>query len=280
MHPWPVWVLSGVDPSGGAGLHQDLRVLESLGLSPRGIPTSLTVQNLSVVKEVFPVPGDVFRKMAETVGELERPMGIRVGLLPGVLVGDLLSLLGKWSHGIPVVLDPVFRFGTGDRFWDPGLYREIARTVFPFVEILTPNLPEAEVLLGRRIAPGREEMESAARNLLERFSLRSVYLKGGHAPGLRKLDLFLDREEKEGLFLENPSVSIPGLHGGGCTLASLILGHRVRNPSVPLTGVVTRARTLFQEALLWESRQEGGSRRTLERFFGRGFTGKTRSPEE
>ncbi len=261
----PVWVLSGVDPSGGAGLHQDLRVLESLGLLPRGIPTSLTVQNLSVVKEVFPVPGPLFRKMAETVGEGERPQGIRVGLLPDSLVGDLVFLLKEWGPGIPVVLDPVFRFGTGDRFLDPGAYRSAARILFPFVDLLTPNLPEAQVLLGYRIEPEKGAMESAARCILDQFSPKAVYLKGGHGPGPRKMDLFLDRDER--MFLENPSVALTGLHGGGCTLASLLLGHRVLNPSTPWTESVTRARALFQEALLWEARQEGGSRRTLERFF-------------
>ncbi|MHB1285102.1 MAG: hydroxymethylpyrimidine/phosphomethylpyrimidine kinase [Leptospirales bacterium] len=261
----PVWVLSGVDPSGGAGLHQDLRVLESLGLLPRGIPTSLTVQNLSVVKEVFPVPGPLFRKMAGTVGEGERPEGIKVGLLPDSLVGDLVRLLKEWGPGIPVVMDPVFSFGTGDRFLDPGTYREVARILFPFVDLLTPNLPEAQVLLGQRIEPEKDAMEAAARSILDQFSPRAVYLKGGHDPGPRKLDLFLDRDEL--VFLENPSVPLTGLHGGGCTLASLMLGHRVLNPSASWTETVTRARALFQEALLWEARQEGGSRRTMERFF-------------
>ncbi|MHB8421216.1 MAG: hydroxymethylpyrimidine/phosphomethylpyrimidine kinase [Leptospirales bacterium] len=269
MPDCPVWVFSGVDPSGGAGLHQDLRVLEFLGLSPRGVPTSLTVQNLLAVKEVFPVPGELFRRMAGTLGEVERPLGIRVGLLPDVLVGDLLAVLRTWSPGIPVVLDPVFRFGTGDVFQDPGPYRESARRLFPFVEILTPNLPEAEILLGEEITHDKAGMERAARTLLERFSPRAIYLKGGHAAGPEKLDLFLSREDR--VFLEYPSVSIPGLHGGGCTLASLILGSRLLAPSAPLAETVAYARSVFQEALLWESRQEGGSRRTLVQFFGRGF---------
>lgn len=276
MAELPVWVFSGVDPSGGAGLHQDLRVLEFLGLSPRGIPTSLTVQNLLAVKEVFPVPGDLFRKMAETLGEVERPLGIRIGLLPDVLVGDLLELLRRWSPGIPIVLDPVFRFGTGDRFLDPDPYREVARRLFPFAEVLTPNLPEAEVLLGSQITPDKAGMEQAARTLLERFSPRSVYLKGGHATGPRKLDLFLSGEEH--LFLEYPSVSIPGVHGGGCTLASLILGSRVLSPERPLSEAAVHARSVFQEALLWESSQEGGSRRTLDRYFGHSLPGKVLSP--
>ena len=263
--PGPVWVLAGVDPSGGAGLHQDLRVLSALGVLARGIPTSLTVQNIHEVRRVFPVQGDLFRDMFEALLDVEHPAAIKVGLLPGSLIEDVLSLLERLPATIPFVLDPIFRFGSGDPFLDSDAFQTMAVRIFPRASLVSPNLPEASILLGREVSPDRESMRTAAEEILIRYGSGAVYLKGGHAGGDEKNDLFVTREES--LTLTYPSLPISALHGGGCTLASLMAGCRVLLPASSWATVVRRARELFQKALDRESRRPGSSRRTLDFVF-------------
>jgi hydroxymethylpyrimidine/phosphomethylpyrimidine kinase len=267
--PLPVWVFAGVDPSGGAGITQDFRVLSSLGLAPRAFPTSLTVQNIQEVRNVHPVAPSVFREMIRALGEVERPLGLKIGLLPDSLGDVTADAIREWCPGIPVVLDPVFRFGSGDRFHDPVEFRELASLLLPLSEIVTPNLPEAEILLERSIPEEKEALIDAAREIRERFRPSAVYLKGGHAKGLRKIDVCVDGSGL--LVLDHPEVRLPGLHGGGCSLASLILGFRVRERGHGISDAAFKARELFQESLRWEGEREGGHRRTLEGYFSRPF---------
>lgn len=186
VHRDPVWVFAGVDPSGGAGLHQDLRVLAALGLEARGIPTSLTVQNVREVRRVFPVPPGLFCEMTDALREVETPAGIRVGLLPEPLFEPLSSFLSELSSHVPVFLDPIFRFGTGDPFLDAGVYRTLANRIFPHASLVIPNLPEASLLLGREVVPSEKEMREAAIEILSRYGPGAVYIKGGACAGRGK----------------------------------------------------------------------------------------------
>lgn len=263
--PDSIWVLAGVDPSGGAGLHQDLRVLSALGVMAKGIPTSLTAQNIREVRRVFPVSTDVFREMLQALLDVERPAAIKVGLLPETLITEFLSLSDAISSGIPVVLDPIFRFGSGDPFQDPDSFQAMAHRIFPHVSLVTPNLPEASALLGREILSNKEDMRGAAEEILFRFGGGAVYLKGGHGGGKEKIDLFVTREEI--LELTYPSLPVSALHGGGCTLASLLTGCRVMAPESSWATVVRQAREIFQSALDREIRRPGGPRRTLDAVF-------------
>lgn len=263
--PGSVWVLAGVAPSGGAGLHQDLRVLSALGLAAKGIPTCLTVQNIREVRRVVPVEEDVFRDMFDALLAVEPPALIKIGLLPETLLASLLGFLDNLPSGIPVVLDPILRFGSGDPFLDPAPFQKRATRIFPRASLVTPNLPEASVLLGRDVHPDRESMRNAAEEILVRYKPEAVYLKGGHASGEEKQDLYVSREDC--LVLTYPSLSIPALHGGGCTLASLFSGCRLLDPLASWSAVVRQAREIFQKALDWESRRDGPSRRTLDTVF-------------
>lgn len=263
--PGPVWVLAGVDPSGGAGLHQDLRVLSALGLVAKGIPTCLTVQNIREVRQVIPLQEAVFRDMLRALLDVDHPALVKIGLLPEVLLGETLSFLVDLPSGIPVVTDPIFRFGSGDPFLDPVPFQKMATRIFPRSTLVTPNLPEASVLLGREILPDRESMRKASEEILIRYGAEAVYLKGGHASGKEKQDLYVTRGES--LALTYPSLPISSLHGGGCTLASLLAGCRLLFPLSPWASVVRQAREVFQNALDWESRRTGPSRRTLEDVF-------------
>lgn len=246
-------------------MHQDLRVLTALGLEARGVPTSLTVQNVREVRRVFPVPPGLFCEMTDALRDVESPAGIRVGLLPETLFEPLSSFLSELPLRVPVVLDPIFRFGTGAPFLNAGVYRALAIRIFPQASLVIPNLPEASLLLGREVDPSEKEMREAATEILSRYGPGAVYLKGGHAPGEVKIDVYVSSQDN--LSLSYPAVTLPALHGGGCTLASLLLGCRLTLEKAPWTFVVRQARNIFQKALEWEASRPGDGRRTLQAAF-------------
>lgn len=241
-HPWAI---AGIDPSGGAGLYQDLRVMESMGLKPMGVPTALTVQNRAVVKGVDPVDERLFLSMLETLHEEDSPTVIKIGLLPDSLVGSLRGFLEDLPKRTPAVLDPVFRFGTGRHFWRPSTFREMARTLFPLMTLVTPNLPEAQELSGWSVERFPEDLSLMARRIHEQFGVWSVLIKGGHHEGPGpKVDLLWSPEGER--FFTHPSRDIPSVHGGGCTLSSLIAGLMSTYPDRSLDLLVEEALRLYQ----------------------------------
>jgi hydroxymethylpyrimidine/phosphomethylpyrimidine kinase len=254
------WAISGVDPSSGAGIFQDLRVFGALGFCGKGIPTALTVQNLSVVKEVEPVPQALFVSMLETLEEEGLPGVLKIGLLPEGLAGALRNFLEDLPREIPVVLDPVFRSGTGRPFWHPAAYREMARSLFPLITLITPNLPEAQELSGWSLERFPEDLSLMARRIHDQFGVRGILIKGGHYEGPGPKADLLWTPDGESLFV-HPERKIPGVHGGGCTLASLIAGLLLKKGVLALGPVVEEALSLYLPML---ERAEGEIRLVLD----------------
>lgn len=242
------WTIAGVDPSSGAGLYQDLRVFWALGFRGRGVPTALTIQNLSVVRGVEPVSEALFVSMLDTLEEEEAPGALKIGLLPESLAGALRSFLEGLPKETPTVFDPVFRSGTGRPFWHPAAYRDMARNLFPLLSLITPNLPEAQELSGWSVERFPEDLSLMARRIHEEFGVRAILIKGGHYEGDGpKADLFWTPVEERLFF--HPARKIPGVHGGGCTLSSLIAGLILKRPDLPLGPVVEEALLLYQRML-------------------------------
>lgn len=264
-----VWAIGGIDPSGGAGLYQDLRVMEWAGVHPMGIPTSLTAQNIGGVQGVLPVEPDFFLLMAKTLLERHPPAAVKIGLLPEPLVSALLTVLASLPSETVVAVDPIVRFGSGDPFLETASFRESAHRLFQDADLVFPNAVEAEVLLGEPVVPSREGILAAARTIVDRYGPRAVYLKGGHIPGPVRTDVFVN--SRRSFFLDEPEVSLPALHGGGCTLGSLLVSALALHPKTPPEGLFPKVRKIFQEALLLESSRPGDNRRTLEAFFSRGM---------
>lgn len=254
------WTIAGLDPSSGAGLYQDLKVFMACGLRGRGVPTALTVQNRLLVRGWEPVPPGLFVSMIETLQEEGGPDGVKIGLLPSDLVDPLRNFLEMVPKGTPLVLDPVFRFGTGREFWTPIRYREMARTLFPLLTLVTPNLPEAEELSGWSLERYPEDLSLMARRIHEEYGVPSVLIKGGHFEGAGPKADLLRTPEGEKLFF-HPSRKIPGVHGGGCTLSSLIVGLAVRFCDRPLADLVDESLRLYQLML---ERSTGDTRLVLD----------------
>ncbi|BAM05838.1 hydroxymethylpyrimidine/phosphomethylpyrimidine kinase [Leptospirillum ferrooxidans] len=260
-----VWAIGGIDPSGGAGIYQDLKVMSWSGVHPMGIPVALTSQNIDHVREVLSVDPDFILRMAGALLERHPPRGVKVGLLPEHALSAVIGILNDLDDDVFVAVDPIFRFGSGDPFLDEASFREMATCIFPLADMVLPNIPEAEVLLGSPLLPGASGLMDGALKIRDLYGPVSVYLKGGHREGRVRTDVFVDQT---GCFvLDRNEVNIPSLHGGGCTLASLLVSEIVRSPDSPIRDLLDSPRNIFQRALEWESSRPGNERRTFERFF-------------
>jgi len=263
-----VLVVAGSDPSGAAGLQMDLRVLALLGVHATAVPSALTVQTPERALSWEPVSPRLFSEALRAALSGLSPGVIKIGMLGtkenARLVAEALS-----EFRAAVVLDPVLSASSGLPLAEPGLVEVLREGLLPRVTLLTPNLPEAEALLGRPIRPGEE---AEALRALRALGPRAVLLKGGHGDAERIRDLFFDGTRE--LVFERER--IPGtFRGTGCFLSSAVAGWLARGKD--LAGAVTGAESLVEMALraarhrnsshiealsLWERMAEG--RRVLE----------------
>ena len=210
-----VLTIAGSDSGGGAGIQADLKTFSALGCFGTSAITAITAQNTMGVLCIHPVPPEMIGAQITAVMEDIRPLAVKIGMVysaeQAAVVRDVLAAY----PGLPVVLDPVMVASSGERLAQTLFWEEL----FPITSLVTPNLDEASVLCG---FPVREikEMHKAAYALLK-TGARSVLIKGGHLPGNRIRDLFIDGEGNEAVF-ESDRIDSTNLHGTGCTLSAAI----------------------------------------------------------
>ncbi|MBM7868158.1 bifunctional hydroxymethylpyrimidine kinase/phosphomethylpyrimidine kinase [Heliobacterium gestii] len=231
-----VLTIAGSDPSGGAGIQADLKVLAQFGVYGGAAVTALTRQTSAGVLGLFPLPAQwVLEQIRDVLWDL-RPAVVKTGMLqqPAVISG-LGRLWGDYVRegaAPALVVDPVLSSGTGVNLLVGGGLEAFRDDLLPITTVLTPNVPEAEALSGMPIR-GIEDMAAAAEGLLQ-YGPTWVLLKGGHLPELaddRIVDLLISREERHWIWGKRT----PGadLHGTGCTLASALAAGLAHGFSVP-----------------------------------------------
>ncbi|GAB3221977.1 hypothetical protein GCM10027447_08340 [Glycomyces halotolerans] len=235
--------IAGSDSGGCAGIQADLHSFAAHGVHGTSVITAITAQNTVGVTAAGATPTDLVRTQLDAVlGDFD-VTAVKTGMLGGDEILDLVAEYGAADRLPQLVVDPVMVTTSGESLFsgDPGAY--LGR-LGPLATVMTPNLPEAEQLLGREI-DGPDEMREAARALAT-FGPRAVMVKGGHAAGD---DVSLDVLWCDGRMLDlaAPRVGTRNTHGTGCTLASAIaarlaLGH-------PLPQAVAGAKTYVTEAL-------------------------------
>lgn len=240
-----VLTIAGVDPSGGAGVLADIKAMSALGTFATGVVAALTAQNTRTVSGVMPVPADFVRRQIDTLFEDVRIDAVKIGMLGAKDVMATVAEALK-AHAAPkIVLDTVMVAKSGDRLMPDDAVAFFRETLLPIAGLITPNLPEASVLLGREVTQ-IDQMHEAAQNL---YSLcgtgGAVYLKGGHAEGDLLRDVFYDG--KRFVDLDGPRVHTKNTHGTGCTLSSAIAALWARTDN--LEEAVRAARRYMQQAV-------------------------------
>lgn len=207
--------IAGFDGSGGAGLQADLRVFAELGCEGLSVVTALPVQNRHGVQRVYPVSGECVTEQLEVLLADGPVQALKVGMLHGAHVVEAVA---QRLPRTPFVLDPVVRSSSGHVLLDGEGVVAMVRRLFPQVTVLTPNLPEAALLLGRPLAT-REEMEWAAKALAS-MGPKAVVLKGGHLQGNSCDDCLYVHGQFH--WFSAPRVEVANTHGTGCVFSAAL----------------------------------------------------------
>jgi hydroxymethylpyrimidine/phosphomethylpyrimidine kinase len=233
--------ISGLDPSGGAGLFADLRAFAAASVWGCGAVAVVTVQSTAGLRTSRPVPTRELLDQIRELCALQWIRSIKIGALGSVSnVVGVTRFLRRRSSSIPVVIDPVMRStrarGRARLLEDGG--QDALRDMIDLATVLTPNVPEAEQLLGSRIRT-LSDAENAARALVE-AGARAALVKGGHLNGNGgAIDVLA--VGKRIVRLGSPRIR-GAVHGTGCTLASLIAGYLARIDKVDDAAIVTSVR--------------------------------------
>lgn len=214
--------IAGSDSGGGAGIQADLKTIAALGCYGMTAITALTAQNTLGVRAIHAVPAAFLKEQIAAVVEDIGVDAVKIGMLHAPEIVEAVA----WAidtYRLPnVVLDPVMVATSGDTLIEDATIGVLVRELFPRATLVTPNLDEAALLLGRPLATV-DEIEAAAAELLQRGA-GAVLLKGGHLPGEIVSDLLALRGEAPAFWIRLTGERIPSgnLHGSGCTLSSAI----------------------------------------------------------
>ena len=242
--------IAGSDPTGGAGLQADLQVFRTLGVHGGAVPTALTIQDGLRIRQVLPVFPSALLDMLRVTLDALRPAAVKIGMLgTDDVVRNVLLGLAPFPE-LPVVIDPVLAASDGSALLERRAYPALRDLAFGRT-LLTPNWPEAEILIGEAL-PRRRDGEAAARSLLEDLQLGGVLLKGGHRDGDAD-DLLVLREgdRRHGAIVSKwlPGERLEGdpVHGTGCALSAAIAAGLAHGR--PLEQAVVEARAFVRSAI-------------------------------
>jgi hydroxymethylpyrimidine/phosphomethylpyrimidine kinase len=237
-----VLTIAGSDPGGGAGIQADLKTFSALGVYGTSVITAVTAQNLSRVTAIQPIEPEVVRKQLLAVLEGFPINAIKTGMLFSAGIIEVIAEVLSNVRHIPIIIDPVFAATTGSKLIQDEAIDRLKEKLVPLAALVTPNIPEAEILSGERLK-GLQDLEKTAGKLFKRFNV-PVLIKGGHLPG-KATDIFFDREGVKRL--ESDLIRGVNNHGSGCTLSSAIAAAMARGES--LGEAISTAKTYITRTL-------------------------------
>jgi hydroxymethylpyrimidine kinase/phosphomethylpyrimidine kinase len=227
-----VWTIAGTDPTGGAGVQADLAVFQGLGVRGGSVLTAILAQNSRGVLAMEYPSAEMIEAQLQALEEELPPVAIKLGMLGGANTVRAVAAALRRTEAF-VVCDPVLRSSSGTDLLDEEGRNVLMRELLPRVDLLTPNIPEAALLLQRTLLSD-DELEQAARDLKAKGP-RAVLLKGGHRGSPWMQDCLID---EEGIcWLTSPALPVAHTHGTGCMLSSalaafLALGHPLREATL------------------------------------------------
>ena len=217
-----VLTIAGSDSGGGAGIQADLKTFAALGCFGMTAITALTAQNTKGVQGIHGIPAEFLKAQIQSVMDDIGVDAIKIGMLHAPEIVDVVAWAIDHYKLKNVVLDPVMVATSGDRLIASETVQVLVRELFPRATLITPNLDEAVLLLGRDISDA-SVLESAGRDLLA-MGARAVLLKGGHLPGDDVMDLLVQPNTPSER-LSSRRIHSKNVHGTGCTLSSAIAAY-------------------------------------------------------
>ena len=235
--------IAGSDSGGGAGIQADIKTISACGCYAATAITAITIQNTLGVHDVMEIPAEIVEKQISDVLDDIGADAIKIGMLTDEAVVEAVSRQLRRHTDIPVVIDPVMVSTSGRQLIDTTAIHVMKSQLLPLATIITPNIPEAEILLDMSIK-NKEDMQKAVCRLFTEYHT-SVLLKGGHLEGDTLVDLFYD-----GTLMELSSMRIysPNTHGTGCTLSSALASMIARKE--PIDEAVRHAKDYVTRAII------------------------------
>lgn len=218
--------IAGSDPSGGAGLQADLKTFSACGCYGATAVVAVVDENTVGVSGVFPIPPDFVRGQIRSVLRDIGADAVKIGMLhSSELIRTVKDTLAEFGAG-NIVLDPVMVATSGDPLLEEEAIGTLRDELIPFSRIITPNIPEAEILLGEKIV-SQDELPDSARRLSQDRKV-SVLLKAGHLSDSELTDVFYNAETDSILKLTSRRLDTRNTHGTGCTLSSAVAAFLAR----------------------------------------------------
>lgn len=240
-----VLTIAGSDSGGGAGIQADLKTVSAIGCYGMSVVTALTAQNTRGVTGIHAVPPAF---AAEQIAAVLSDIGadaVKIGMLYSAELIEVIAGELKKFGVQRIVLDPVMVAQSGDKLLQDDAINALKEYLIPLADVVTPNLPEAEVLMGGSIE-GLDGMQTAAVSLA-RYGSRSILIKGGHLEDETCTDLLYLADQDRLVRLDEPRIASRNNHGTGCTLSSAIAGYLAKDFGIE--EAVRMARTYIQKAI-------------------------------
>ena len=213
-----VLIIAGSDSSGGAGIQADIKTVTALGSYAMTAITAVTTQNTTGVKSIVGVsPKEIFNQIIFTCKDI-RPDAIKIGMLhSSIVIRSVLKALDLIKIK-KIILDPVMVAKGGAKLIDSKAIQLLKLKLIKKVSLITPNIPEAEILTKTKIL-NKDDMIYAANKLI-RLGAKSVFIKGGHSKNRNVIDIFINKKDVK--IFESKRYKTKNTHGTGCTLSSAI----------------------------------------------------------
>ena len=249
-----VLTIAGSDSGGGAGIQADIKTISAMGCYASSAITAVTVQNTLGVQAVHPIPLDILEGQIDAILSDIGADAIKIGMLHTSKVVNLVAEMIE-KYGIRnVVLDPVMVSTSGHKLIEDDAIESIKNRLIPLSRVITPNIPEAEILSGCKIS-SEQDFEQIAKKLSFNKSV-SVLLKAGHLDNDCLVDYFYNVEDNTITLLPSKRVKTRNTHGTGCTLSSAFASALARGED--LTLVAKSAKKYIEQAIEFGAEYEIG----------------------
>ena len=234
--------IAGSDCSGGAGIQADLKTMTMNGVFAMSAITALTAQNTTGVRGILEVDPEFLAQQIDAVFEDIRPDAVKIGMVASAGLIEMIAQRLRFHQAENIVVDPVMVATSGAKLIEDAAVETLKKELLPLAAVVTPNIPEGEILSGMKIS-SREDMEKAAKVISETYSC-AVLLKGGHSINDANDLLYADGALH---WFRGRRIQNPNTHGTGCTLSSAIAANLAKGYT--LTDSVKRAKDYISGAL-------------------------------
>lgn len=233
MKQYPICLtISGLDPSGGAGQQADIKTITATGSYAASVATAIVPQNTMGVREVFPIPPRIIASQLEALFDDIKLNAVKIGMLYNSEIIRIVRENLEKYEAPNIVLDPVMVATSGGKFLEKDAVDSLKTELIPLSTIITPNIPEAEILSEMKIT-SEDDMKKAALKLSCSGKI-SVMMKSGHMKSDKIVDILYSAEEDKFIELRSKRIDTPNTHGTGCTFSAAIASYLAQGMSLEL----------------------------------------------